>query len=272
MSVFNVSIDLSDLHGMADNVGKNLQELANRTQQQLAIQTYGKAIELASERLHSRREMFVENWSMEEKDGAVLLTLKAQAVWIDEGLKPGYLFPALMNGPNAKTLPNGTTINIVPFKTKVGSGPTNLTSYANDIAEAVKQEFKKRKIPWDKIQRDSNGRPLLGNIAKIRGLQTPIKTHEGPGMGQGSIGEPRKGHTGIEFLKGANLYQFATKDKAGKDSVERGVITYRTASSKHPEKFQHPGLERTDIIEDTYEWALDTLEKEILPKLFKELM
>ena len=269
--MFNVTLDFSDLRGMADDVGKNLEELAHRAQRELGAQAYAKGLELATERLRSRREMFVENWKMEERDNEVYLILKAQAVWIDEGLKPNFLHEALMKGPNARQVGNAT-INIVPFKTKVGSGPTNLTDYQNDIAQVIKQEFKKRKIPWNKISRDDQGRPILGNIAKIRDLKTPIKTHEGAGMGQGAVGEPRQGHTGIEFLQGANLYQFAKKDREGKDIVERGVVTYRTASSNHPEKFQHPGLEATNIIEDTWEWALKTLEEEIIPKLFKELV
>lgn len=272
MALFDVTIDFSDLKDIAEGVGANLQEIAEKAQHELAIMSNAKAMEFASERLHSRREMFVDAWSMDEKDGEVILTLKASAVWIDEGLPANYLHQALMNGPNAKQMPNGSTINIVPFKTKVGSGPTNLTSYANDIAETLKAELKQRKIPWSKIQRDDQGRPILGNIAKIKGLKTPIKTHEGPGMGQGAIGEPRQGHTGTEFLQGANLYQFASKDNKGNDTIERGVVTYRTASSNHPEKFKHPGLPATNIVEDTYEWALETLENEILPKLFKQYL
>jgi len=271
--MFDVTVDFSELAEMGANLDEKFKKLVEDAQADLGRQAYAKGVEIAKERLHSRLAMFVENWIPEDKgEEGFFLTLKGQAVWIDEGLPPNYLLPALLNSDKAKTAQDGSKYIVVPFKTQAGKGPAQLTPYQNDIAETIKQEFKQRKIPWAKIQKDDQGRPLIGTLAKIRGLRTPLKTHEGPGMGQGAIGEPRQGHTGIEFLKGANLYQQWSKDQQGQPKVERGVVTFRTASSNHPEKFNHPGLESTNILESTWEWAMSELEKEIIPKLLKQAL
>jgi hypothetical protein len=270
--MFNVSIDFSDLTNINGELEKNLKKIAEQAQYELGVQSHAKGLQLAAERLHSRREMFVDAWKMDPKDDAFYLILQAKAVWIDEGLPANYLFQALMDSPKAKTTDNGNKILVVPFTHKVGSGPTNTTSYNLELVEAVKKEFKKQNIPWQKIQKDDQGRPIHGLIQQVKGIDTPIKTHEGAGMGQGAIGEPRQGHTGISYLKGASLYQTERKDKEGKSFTERGAITFRTASQNHPEKFTHPGLEPTNIIESTWDWAINELEKEILPKLFKDLI
>jgi hypothetical protein len=176
-----------------------------------------------------------------------------------------------MNSPKAKTTKNGNKIVVVPFEHNVGSGPTNTTAYQLDLVNAVKAEFKKQKIPWQKIQKDDQGRPITGLIGQIKGINTPIKTHDGAGMGQGAIGAERQGHTGISYLKGANIYQAERTNSQGQSYVQRGAITFRTASQNHPEKFLHPGLEATNIVESTWDWAMNELEKEILPKIFKQL-
>jgi hypothetical protein len=270
--MFNVTIDFSDLTDIGGELDSNLKKIAEQAQYELGVQSHAKGLQLASERLHSRREMFVDAWKMDPKDDAFYLVLAGKAVWIDEGLPANYLFQALMDSPKAKTTQNGNKIVVVPFKQNVGSGPTNTTPYNLELVDAVKKEFKKQNIPWQKIQKDDQGRPIHGLIQQVKGINTPIKTQEGPGMGKGAIGDPRQGHTGISFLKGAYLYQNEAQDKEGKPFTQRGAITFRTASENHPEKFTHPGLEATNIIESTWDWAINELEKEILPKLFKDLI
>jgi uncharacterized protein YifN (PemK superfamily) len=269
---FDVKVDLSDLQSMGIDIDKNVKKMAEQAQKQLGMQAHAKGLEIAKERLHSRLKMFADAWIMEPQDDAFYLVLKGEAVWIDEGLKPDYLLAALLNSPKAKTGQNGNKYMVVPFATKVGTGPSNSTPYAVEMANALKMELKKRNISWAKVDKDDQGRPRLGTIAKLRGLNTPIKTHEGPGMGRGAVGEARQGHTGIEFLHGATLYQKEKHNKQGKSVIERGVVTFRTASSNHPEKFSHPGLDATNIVESTWEWALIELEAKILPQLFSQIV
>jgi len=274
-----VTLDLSELYSLGLSVDEKFRKVAHEAQIHLAQQTYGKIVEMASEKLHSRRQIFLENLKIEEGGGPgqdSTITLLGKAVWIDEGLPPDYLFKALIEGPKSKMGEHGR-YNVVPFNHGPGNGPTNTTSYNMDLVNAVKESMKKQKIPWAKIKTDDQGRPVIGKIASVNStkISHPIKTQNGPGMGVGAIGLPRQGHTGIPFLQGAAVYQRMDKhfDEIKHIEVEspgRYVLTFRTASEAHPEKWHHPGLPPMNFMKDGYEWAMNTLEKEILPALVEK--
>jgi hypothetical protein len=271
--LFNVSIDLSALKDLGLDLDGNLSKMAYEVQQQLAIQTYSRIEELAGERLHTRKEMFIENLQLDEGEpgGEAVITLLGKAVWIDEGLPQDYLWEALLSGPKAKPGKNGSTYAVVPFNSGPNQSQANLTDYNKELVAAAKEAFKKKKIPWAKISKDDQGRPILGKIASVKGLITPNKMAEGFGQGQGPIGEPRQGHTGKPYLEGAAIYQREViNPKDNKAYAKRYVLTFRTASSAHPEKWHHPGLEPTNLMEAGYDWAMEQLETEILPKLFNK--
>jgi len=268
MGMFKCEVDLSDLANLGTDVQAKVKVLAEQAQHDLGAATFVRIKQIAHEKLHTRYTMFTDKFSIDEKDGEVILTLEASAVWIDEGLKPNYLLDALLKSPKAKTAADGSTYVVVPFINKPGMGPTNTTPYNMDLLEAVKGEMKKNKLPWAKAQRDAQGRPLWGKVAELSNIKTPLKTHEGPGMGQGGIGDERQSRNKIPYLKGAAVYQH--EGPGGK--IQRSVITYRTASSNHPENFQHPGLPATNIIEDGYDWAMNELETSILPKLIQKVL
>jgi hypothetical protein len=273
VGIFKCELDLSDLADLGADIEGKVRTMAEEAQHQLGAQTFAKINEIASEKLHTRLTMFTDKFHLDEKEGEVILTLEASAVWIDDGLKPNFLLDALLNSPKAKSSADGGKYMVVPFVNKPGMGPTNTTPYNMDILNAVKAELKKEGISksknnWFKIQRDPQGRPILGKIADLKNIRTPNKTHEGAGMGQGAIGEERKSRNNIPYLQGASVYQ--TEGENGK--INRSVVTFRTASSKHPENFQHPGLPAQYIIENGYEWALNELENVILPKLVQKVL
>ena len=266
--MFRCEVDLSDLANLGMDVQAKVRVLAEQAQHDLGAATFVRIKQIAHEKLHTRYTMFTDKFSMDEKDGEVILTLEASAVWIDEGLKPNYLLEALLASPKAKTSKSGGgKYIVVPFIVdKSGKGPTTTTPYNMELMDAVRGELKVKKL--NKVQRDAQGRPLWGKVAELTNIKTPLKTHEGPGMGQGGIGDERQSRNKIPYLKGASVYQH--EGPGGK--IQRSVITYRTASSNHPENFQHPGLPATNIIEDGYEWAMNELETSILPKLIQKVL
>jgi hypothetical protein len=277
--LFNVSIDISQLTDLGLDVDKKFKKVAHEAQMALAEQTHAKIIEWASEKLHSRREIFLENFKIDnpEAEGEeAVITLMGKAVWIDEGLPADFLFKALINGPHSKHGKNGR-YNIVPFDTGTGNGPTNTTSYHMDLVNATRDAMRKSKIPWSTIKKDDQGRPVIGKIATIdqSKIKHPTRWFGGVGQGHGPIGAPRQGHTGIPFLQGATVYQRMDKkwDEVKKQEVKtpgRYVLTFRTASEAHPEKWKHPGLPPMNFMKDGFEWAMNTLNKEILPKLVEQ--
>lgn len=269
--MLSVSVDLSALKDLGVGLDGKLQAMAEEIRQQLAVQTYGRIVELSQERLHTRRSMFLENLRIDEgkNDEEATITLEGKAVWIDEGLPQDYLLDALLRSPKAKIAKDGSFYTVVPFNSGPNQAQADLTSYNKDLVNAAKEAMRKQKIPWAKISKDDQGRPIIGKITAVKNIKTPNRWF-GPGQGHGPLGEPRQGHTGIPFLEGAAVYQREVEDKAGKNRVKRYVLTFRTASYKHPEKWRHPGLEPTNIMEAGYEWAMEQLDREILPKLFEK--
>jgi hypothetical protein len=185
----------------------------------------------------------------------------------------------LTSSPKAKTAKDGSRYLVIPFQHGPGKGPTNTPASSLDIVGAVKSAMKARKIPWAKIERDDQGRPKLGKLHKFN-VQSPMKTGQGPGQGWGPVGQVKQGPNdrqkvgggpgggGTPFLHGVNVYQHPD----GKGGVKRSVMTFRIVSSKHEApRWDHPGLEPANIMDDVAKFAEEELEKTILPKLIESL-
>ncbi len=259
---------------------EELEAAAKEAQASLAAQVHAKAVELASERLHSRRQMYVDALTLDESDGVAVLSLDATAGWIDDGMEPHSMLDALLSSPKAKLAADGSRYLVVPFEHGPGKGATNTPASQLDIVSAVKSEMKARQIPWSKIEKDDQGRPKLGRLHKFDIDHKPVKTGVGAGQGWGPVGDVKQGPNerqavgggpgggGIPFLKGVAVYQHAVEG----NKTQRSVMTFRIASSKHDDvRWKHPGLEPTNIFEDTYKWALETVENDIVPALIKRL-
>ena len=266
--MFNINIDLSDLLGLKqiEQVAKDACEQAAKD---LSKMCHAKAIEIASEKLHTRRQMFIESLDLYEEGGVHVLSLAGKARWIDDGLPAGSMIDSLLSSPKAKLSADGSRYLVVPFDHSPGHGATNTTPAGLDLVNEIKGEMKKKKIPWAKIERDDQGRPKLGRLHKFNIEDRPIKTHTGPGQGKGPLGAPRQGPTGIPFLRGVAVYQNQTPK-----GVKRSVMTFRVVSSKHQGtgRWERPQLEPTNIFQETYDWAQQQLEDVIAPKLVADIV
>jgi hypothetical protein len=124
-------------------------------------------------------------------------------------------------------------------------------------------------VPFSKIEKDSAGAPRLGLLHTFDIEQQPLKTHEGPGMGSGPIGQVRQGPTGIPFLRGVQVSQRMVGDKA-----KRFIATFRVASSRHRDegRWRHPGNAAVPILEDVLRWAQEAWDSKIGPELAASLV
>jgi hypothetical protein len=112
------------------------------------------------------------------------------------------------------------------------------------------------------------------------------------------VGRIAQGPTGIPLLSGVKVYQKKIKDKNGNEKMGRFVMTFRVASSKQKDgpmpgettavwkkkqtdkdgntpgqqRWQHPGLEATNLMEEALEWAKQEWEKKIAPALMDRLV
>ena len=271
--MIKVTIDasiLTDIERVLEPVARKAMEDAA---QRMVAMTRGKAIELANERLHTRRQMFIDGLNMVEvNDSTYLITLDADVRWIDDGLPQHNMIDNLLNSPKAKTAKDGSKYVVVPFR-HGPSGPTQQTPAQSTLLNTIKGELKKRGIPYGKIESGADGSPKLGTLHKFSITQKPIKTSNSPGQGKGPVGEVMQGPTGIPLLQGIQIRQRMQKNKDGSESVKRDIMTFRVASSKHKDqgRWEHPGLQPMNIMEDTAKWAMETWEKEIAPGIIMEL-
>lgn len=190
------------------------------------------------------------------------------------------MLDALLASPKAQRAADGSAYLVVPFEHS-GKGPASSTPAQTDLVNKLKSEFKKRKIPWAKVERDDQGRPKVGRLHKFSVTDGPLKTHHGPGQGWGPVGDVRQGPNerqkagggpgggGTPFLAGVAVYQHA--DAAG--NVKRSVMTFRIASSKHRDqnRWVYPGIEGASILADVERWAEEQVER-MTPDLIEKVL
>lgn len=265
-----VNIDLSELTELL-NLDEGIKKVAADAARDLAAMTQAKIIELANEKLHSRRQMFVENLHMkEEEDGVFVISLAAKVRWIDDGMPAHNMLDALLSSRKAKHAKDGSRYLIIPFDHSPGLGPTKTTPPQQDLITAIKGEMRQRGIPFGKIEKDAAGEAKLGKLHSFTLGDRPIKTKDGPGMGRGNKGDVRQGPTGIPFLENVIVRQ--DKTKTGK--IKRSISTFRVASSKHTgaDRWNHPGTAAINMMEDAMKWATDTWEKDIAPAVINKIL
>lgn len=180
------------------------------------------------------------------------------------------MLTALLKSPKAKTSASGDKYIVVPFDHSPGKGASSTTPAQQDLISTIKKDLKKKAIPFGKIEKDPSGQPKIGNLHRLDIMNSPLKTHNGPGQGKGRIGDVKQGPTGIPFLQGIQISQ---KPKEG-GGVKRNISTFRVASSKMKGtgRWVHPGLEPTDLMKEAYEWGLKHLDDVILPRIFSQIL
>lgn len=270
MGLFFINVDLSGLDPLKQ-FDDLLVEESRKAAQLLSGMAHAHMVELANQKLHSRRPLFLENLKVYEEDNVFIIELDAKMAWINDGMGQHDMLDGLLASPKAKRAKDGSKYIIVPFKHGPGEGGAQTTPAQADLVATIKRAFETQKnpIPWNKLEMGSNGKPKLGRLHSLNIMHKPVKTHHGPEQGKGPIGAPRQGITGIPFLQGVSVYQ--RENKEGK--VERGILTFRIASSKHKgERWMHPGVEGTHLFEDTYKWAMDEWNNTIAPQVFQRVM
>lgn len=274
---FSQLLPIKDLKQKVDGVMKS-------AVRDLTVATHAHIVEKASEKLHSRRQMYIDSLTIKPiSDTTWIVNLDAKARWIEDGMEPHNMLDSLLKSPKAKTAKDGSKYMVIPFSHGPGKGPTSTTQAQQSLIQTVKAAMKSRDIPFGKIERDSGGQAKLGRLHSFNVMDAPLKTANLPGQGQGPIGHVVQGYqqnqmrmgSGIPFLQGVSVYQKLVKGKDGQQNVKRAIMTFRVASSKHREqsgRWEHPGLDAVALFEEAQKWCLDRWEREIAPKVIGQLI
>ncbi len=194
---------------------------------------------------------FQENLGFEQvSDRLWVISIRQPALWIEEGLPPGFdMKPGLLKGQESR---------VIPFDQALP--PSQQTGFQKSINALLRDELKKRKIGYKKLDLDSNGSPRHAGLDKDgNGIPLKTKTLDIPSF------KPGKGNTDI--FKRINIYQTLQKD----GSVRRDITTFRTVSQNQEGKWIHPGYEGKKFLDEAYEWAMKEWETKILPQILQKM-
>ncbi len=263
--MFFLNLDLGNINDLVKEFRPAAEKAMKDAARDLAAQTHAHIVEMVQEKLHSTRDKYIQAMNIDQVDEDTwVITLDKSAMWIEEGIAPNKdMLDGLLKSKKAKTAKDGSRYMVVPFQQN--KGPASSTPAQQSLTATLRAEMKKRKIPYGGLEKDDYGAPKMGLLHSFDIMKNPVKTHNGPGQGHGPKGAVRQGPTGIPFLQGVRIYQHQAKDREGKSKVQRSIMTFRVASSKHKGtgRWIHPGLEAKRFFDEAAAWAITTFETEI---------
>lgn len=269
--MFKLTVDLSGLQKLKLLPNK-INELARDAARDLSGMGYAHARELATDKLHSRKDQYLKALTIrQENEDTWLIILDAKASWIEEGRPQGSMVDDLLKGAKFK---------VIPFRH--GAPAENTPASQEPMVDAIKTEMKRRKIPWSTIERDAMGRPKSGKLHSFSVNSKPLKTGFGPGQGHGPVGDVRQGMNsrqavgggpgggGTPFLSRISVYQ-KQDEKTGQ--TRRDIFTFRTVSDKHrgTRRWMYPGIEGVKVLDQTYHWIIEEWEKTVAPAILEKI-
>ncbi len=262
--MLRLNLDLNEAKELNERIRAIADELLIRSAEDLAAMVYNKIVELAQARLRSTREQYLQNLSYDSTGrGAWVVTLKQEALWIEEGMPRHEMIDDLVR--NGKIAKDGSRYRVIPMGIKKAS-QTPLG--AMPIRMAAMQALKKAKINMKEIEREVDGRPKIGMLHRLDVMTSPIKTAEGAHQGWGAVGSVRQGASGTPFLKGMAVVQRNIQWQAG-GMLQRQAMTFRVVSTKHKGtgRWTHPGIQAKKLMDEAHAWALKEWDHTIKPEI-----
>lgn len=265
----HLNLDIQPLLQLEQQLQDASTEAMKTAGERLTAMTRAHIMEEAQQKLHTRRQMYLDGLShYQVDDNTWVVNLDAKVRWIDDGLPEHNMIDDLLKSPKAKTSKDGSRYLSIPFR-HGPKGPTQMTPAQKTLLDTIKSELKQRKISYAKIETDKLGKPKLGLLHSFDINTKPLRATDGRGQGKGPIGSVMQGPTGIPLLKGVRIYQHAIQNPDGTAGTRRDIMTFRTVSSKQKGqgRWDYPGIEGVHFMDEAYEWAKRTWEKEIVPEI-----
>lgn len=203
-------------------------------------------------------------------ESCYVVTLTGTAYWIEEGIGPNTPMATdqwLFKSSKTKTAKDGSKYLFVPFEHS--AAPSTQTDYQKGLSDRIKFQLKAQNkirkvtglppIPWKSIEYDRSGKPREGFLHEF----------------DFQAGKAKPSWTS-DPLERVRVYQQVEKDKSGiplktkggKVKVSRSFMTFRTASSKHSDKWVHPGYTAKKFMDETEKWVEKHFYEKIVPEIF----
>lgn len=279
MSVdLTLSLNIEEVVVHTKKLSKELEKRLDEAAKELSHQAFERIQGDVEQKLHSRKDIYKENLIFDEiSPGVFEIKLNEPAMWIEEGQEPHSMLDSLLRSPKAKTSKDGHKYIVIPFKHN--NKPSKQTPHQKELLGHIRNELKKRNIPYTKIEKNPDGSPRLGLLHNLN-LIGPKRDR--PKLGsEGPLGRPYSAHSlkfgseqgpeGRPYLWGLRIYQRPKKNPDGSVGTSRDIFTFRTASSKNPSGWFHPGLAPMKFLDSAYEWAQREWDQKMAPKIFVDL-
>lgn len=248
--IHNFEIEvIGDVTQLSEKIKKDLDQDLALSVKAMGTSGFEKAQELADKKLSKNiSSIYKKNLTIEQpSENMVIISLKEEANWIEDGRKAGFMEELLKN--NYKTSSDGTKYKIIPLKSKksVQSTPVTSENLVNEIKSFLGQK-RIRTGSEDKLELDSKGSPRVGRIHSF------------------DIKKMRDKKTFSDNIDKINVSQ-DKNPKTGK--VERNITVFRVISEKHKSqgKWNHPGIAPAKILEETHKWIETVWQNEIFPRI-----
>jgi len=248
---FDIKFDLSQLE-KEFNFFKDINKNLSKAMDNLAGQAYEKAIELAQEKLKSRRDTYLKNLSF-KKEGSgentiYYIVLSEKALWIEEGVGAHNMKDTHLKGKDKV---------IIPFQHNKGQ-PSMMPKKQQELYGEVKSFLKKQKMSLNKPITDHAGKAILSSPGNVQ-----------PAASFGSVPSKHKSKkTGESVLNRLNIYQTAIKDSKGNEKITKTAITFRTLSKNSgDDEWNVPELKPAKILDEVYTWILQNYQKILMEQL-----
>ena len=250
MANLKLKLDTSSLATTLKEYAAEVEQDINKGVARLAAQTKAHVLMDAGAELSSPTfKTFSKSVGMDDiSPGIWVVSIDEKGLWVEEGIEPNTdMKPGLLKNAT-KTSKDGFKFRSIPFDK--GKGKASATNYEFQLREQVKSALKKEGIPFKKIEKGSDGKPLTGLLHK-------------KDFG-GEI--PGKGNTPV--LQGVSIYQTLTKS----GNVRRDILTFRTVSGgpKSAGKWFHPGYAPKKFLDRAQAWAEKEWEQTFIPEILSK--
>lgn len=252
MADFDLKFDLSELE-KEFNFIKNINKHLSKAMDNLSGQAYEKAIELAQQKLKSRRDTYLKNLSFKKEgsgdDTIYYIILHEDALWIEDGVPAHNMKDTHLKGKDKV---------IIPFEHSKGQ-PSMMPQKQKELHGEVKNFLKQNKIALNgKPIKDTSGQPILSSPGNVK-----------PAATFGSVPSKHVSKkTGESVLNRLNVYQTSIKDSKGKEKITKTAITFRTLSRNSDDsEWNVPELKPVHILDEVYTWILENYEKILMEQL-----
>lgn len=242
---FNLKFDLSQLQEQMSYF-KDLNKNVSKALDNLAGQAYEKAIELAQQKLKSRRDTYLKHLSFTKEgsgDNTVyIIVLSEEALWIEEGVAAHNMKSTHLNGKDKV---------VIPFQHNKGI-PSMMPQKQADMYKEVKSFLKKNKMSLNKPILNKTGSPTISTPGNVK-----------PAASFGSVPSKHVSKkSGKSLLNNLNVYQHESTSQSGKKKTTSTAMTFRTLSRNSSDsEWNVPNLPGAKILDEVYDWILQNYER-----------